>query len=584
MAFTQVTITQDFNLADGTEPSGSVTFTPSNPMRNGAAVVPAVPAVARLDGAGTITIPLAANTDPGTVPAGAYYRVDELINGVTRTYNIQVPHDQGSTLTLYSLAQVATSPGLSFPPQPPLANPSDKILYVSPGGSDTYDGLSWAFAKATLAGAISALTSGGVIEVAGSHTVSSALPQPADHTLIRGSGTKAQITYTGSGSMLTLTAARQVHFQSLRFTLSAAAASSTLFNLSNTFRCSWTNCLIDGQYVGGASTYYGQVGFQFRGNAGDNRVINCDLNNLGEAIQSDTIMNYMVGCVVGNCYTGIHVDAGSSTGGFAVDNSTFVATAIGPSNCRAHILIDVPGNQTWVTNSWFEGSLIAIQAGKNTATIGGPVGMVIANCRLAATTTCLDIRAGRQFRLDNIRFATDSGATPTELTIDATNAVDGFASGLISTAGFDIARATFPSTWIFLPRYTSDAQLTGPTMHIGVNTSSGNPSYVQTGNGRARIGYDGSRTIVSDAAGNRDVALVSGSSTRQVVLDPNGVFYVGAKTQGTADAGGCVVGIRIQNASSLPTTNPTGGGVLYVNAGALTYRGPNGTVTVIAPA
>lgn len=37
-------------------------------------------------------------------------------------------------------------------------------------------------------------------------------------------------------------------------------------------------------------------------------------------------------------------------------------------------------------------------------------------------------------------------------------------------------------------------------------------------------------------------------------------------------------------AFTLPTTNPTGGGILYVDAGALKYRGTSGTVTTIAVA
>lgn len=42
--------------------------------------------------------------------------------------------------------------------------------------------------------------------------------------------------------------------------------------------------------------------------------------------------------------------------------------------------------------------------------------------------------------------------------------------------------------------------------------------------------------------------------------------------------------VFIGNATTNPTTNPTGGGILYVNAGALTYRGSGGTVTVLAAA
>jgi hypothetical protein len=42
--------------------------------------------------------------------------------------------------------------------------------------------------------------------------------------------------------------------------------------------------------------------------------------------------------------------------------------------------------------------------------------------------------------------------------------------------------------------------------------------------------------------------------------------------------------IVIANASVAPTVNVPGAGILYVKDGALTYRGPSGTVTVIAPA
>jgi hypothetical protein len=42
--------------------------------------------------------------------------------------------------------------------------------------------------------------------------------------------------------------------------------------------------------------------------------------------------------------------------------------------------------------------------------------------------------------------------------------------------------------------------------------------------------------------------------------------------------------VAIANASVAPSVNPAGGGILYVENGALKYRGSNGTVTVIAPA
>jgi hypothetical protein len=57
---------------------------------------------------------------------------------------------------------------------------------------------------------------------------------------------------------------------------------------------------------------------------------------------------------------------------------------------------------------------------------------------------------------------------------------------------------------------------------------------------------------------------------------------VGFRT--TSQFGGGRGVIAIANASVVPSVAPDGGGILYVEDGALKYRGSNGTVTVIAPA
>jgi hypothetical protein len=53
-------------------------------------------------------------------------------------------------------------------------------------------------------------------------------------------------------------------------------------------------------------------------------------------------------------------------------------------------------------------------------------------------------------------------------------------------------------------------------------------------------------------------------------------------TTGAFGGGDGVIGIR--NASTNPSSNPSSGGVLYVDAGALKYRGSGGTVTTLAAA
>jgi len=61
--------------------------------------------------------------------------------------------------------------------------------------------------------------------------------------------------------------------------------------------------------------------------------------------------------------------------------------------------------------------------------------------------------------------------------------------------------------------------------------------------------------------------------------DSNGNVGIGGSSMG----GGAVV-LFLANATTAPTSNPTGGGILYVQAGALKYRGSSGTVTTIAAA
>ena len=53
---------------------------------------------------------------------------------------------------------------------------------------------------------------------------------------------------------------------------------------------------------------------------------------------------------------------------------------------------------------------------------------------------------------------------------------------------------------------------------------------------------------------------------------------------GAASLGGGKGVMFIGNANTVPTSNPTGGGILYVESGALKFRGSSGTVSIIAPA
>ena len=72
---------------------------------------------------------------------------------------------------------------------------------------------------------------------------------------------------------------------------------------------------------------------------------------------------------------------------------------------------------------------------------------------------------------------------------------------------------------------------------------------------------------------------VAGSTTLRAAIDTAGNLLVGTTTAGTSAAK--VIGMG--NATA-PTTSPAGMGQLYVEGGALKFRGSSGTVTTIAPA
>ena len=118
-----------------------------------------------------------------------------------------------------------------------------------------------------------------------------------------------------------------------------------------------------------------------------------------------------------------------------------------------------------------------------------------------------------------------------------------------------------------------------------------------SGNLLVGAGVSGSRLAIRDAGGNdsyigygatNDIYLSTGATgshyfrkaaaSAAMTLDPVGNLLIGLATAGTTAA----KTIQIANGTA-PTANVTGG-QLYVEAGALKYRGSSGTVTTIAAA
>lgn len=88
--------------------------------------------------------------------------------------------------------------------------------------------------------------------------------------------------------------------------------------------------------------------------------------------------------------------------------------------------------------------------------------------------------------------------------------------------------------------------------------------------------------LLKDSGGNAKFEVnAAGNTVFRAIPFLTASLRVGTAT---SDLGGGAGVISLGNATTVPTTNPTTGGVMYTEAGALKFRGSAGTVTTIAPA
>ena len=106
------------------------------------------------------------------------------------------------------------------------------------------------------------------------------------------------------------------------------------------------------------------------------------------------------------------------------------------------------------------------------------------------------------------------------------------------------------------------------------NNGAGNSTKITLTDGISNNGY----IVYSNETGNPLLGLGVGSA-QQLVVNASGNVGVGVSTFGTSAAK--VLGLA--NATA-PSTSPAGMGQLYVESGALKYRGSSGTITTIAAA
>lgn len=299
-----------------------------------------------------------------------------------------------------------------LPVTPAAAN---KTFYVAQSGNDGNSGLGWGSAFASLPAAFSALGFGpGTIEV-GAGTFTSTGMVPNFGQVIRGRGRLATtIQLAASGDLFNLTNVSNVRFESIGFQFASASVTGRLLNMSNAFTCDFLDVQLTGQNAAG------QIGAQLTNNAGDSRFISTFFNNLGIGVQSETTVNYAIGCM----FTANTVGAqGGDATGAAHSSGMVLTDCVFRGTGTYYINITGSAQQWHVKGCWFDSAATtAVQVG--TGTFGPWLFTMTDIPYLSGATSSLVLNAADNVELNGILFG-DGGSHPTDLTVNAANCPKG---------------------------------------------------------------------------------------------------------------------------------------------------------------
>lgn len=106
-----------------------------------------------------------------------------------------------------------------------------------------------------------------------------------------------------------------------------------------------------------------------------------------------------------------------------------------------------------------------------------------------------------------------------------------------------------------------------------------------TGDGSGALYFAGNLLLTANAgtfrAGTNSLLIQTTDAVSRIGISAGGNVNLSTVISDPASAAGVIL---IGNTAAEPSANPSGGGALWCNGGALKYRGSSGTVTTIAPA
>lgn len=162
----------------------------------------------------------------------------------------------------------------------------------------------------------------------------------------------------------------------------------------------------------------------------------------------------------------------------------------------------------------------------------------------------------------------------------------------VKTLVFDVAGGTSLRTTFYSPNGTNVAAITANNSSAwSLTTASGSLDFTAT-SVQAELQLNATTQLFANAGNilnwagtnkflrwsNSGLTVTLGDAAlTALVASPNAQLCTGT---GSFGSGTGVLGIT--NATVVPTTNPSGGGIMYASGGALYWRGSSGTVTTIA--